>query len=50
MTGAGAVASMFGALGKVLDEVKFGPHERKVKEYLDNATTGQLVETWICKT
>ena len=43
--GAGAVASMFDALGKILNEVQFGPYKRKVKKYLDEATTGQSVQT-----
>ena len=37
-TGAGAF--MLEALGKILHEVQFGPYERKVKKYLDKATTG----------
>lgn len=39
-TGAGAVAFVFEALGKIVNEVQFGPYKRKVKKYLDEATTG----------
>lgn len=49
ITGAVAIASMIGALGKFLDEVQLGPHKRKVKKYLDEARTGQSVETLIYK-
>ena len=40
---------MIGALGKILDEVQFGPYKRKVKKYLDEARAGQSVETLIYK-
>ena len=40
---------MFRVLDKIAHEVMLGPHERKVKNYLDEATTGQSVENWIYK-
>jgi hypothetical protein len=36
---------MFAALGKILNDVQFRPHEQKVKKYLDQATTGQSGKT-----
>ena len=38
--GAGAVAFVFEALGKIVNEVQFGPYKRKVKNYFDEALTG----------
>lgn len=35
---------MIGALGKILDEVQFGPYKRKVKKYLDEARADSVLE------
>ena len=37
---AGVAAFILEALGKILSDLQFGPYERKVKKYLDEATTG----------
>ena len=36
----GVAAFMLEALGKIFSELQFGPYERKVKKYLDEATIG----------
>ena len=32
---------MFEALGNLVNNIGFGAHERKVKRYLEDATTGE---------
>lgn len=42
-----SVRTMLGALGQALNSFHFGPHERKVQRYLDEATQGQSKEIYI---
>ena len=41
---------MFRALDKIVNEFAFGPHERKVKKYLNESTIGQSEGIWMYNT
>ena len=39
---------MFEALNRVLESIQFGPHERRVKIYLEETTTGSVDLPNVC--